>query len=885
VWSFAFAESLRQDLRFGFRLLTKSPGFTALAVTTLALGIGANTAIFSLIDAVMLRWLPVRDPSQLVVLRWTAHEEPRRNGISSFGDCSDEGSRANSSGCSFPYQVFEKIRSKKNVFSGVTAFAGPAALVLSSNGAARLASGEVVSGDYFSTLGVKAVVGRTLGTEDDSLSASPTVVLSFPFWQSAFGGDRSVVGRTIALNGTPFTIVGIADPNFTSLSPGKTQDLFLSLSMLPREHIGWGNDALSINNWWLVIVARLKPGVSITQAQEAASLVFRDEMLHGEKPLSKESDNPRIVLAPAQQGLTGARGDFSTPLYVLMFAVTFILLIACTNVAGLLLSRAAARQKEIAVRMALGAGRQRVLRQLLTESVVLSLAGGALGVFFAYWGVRAMEALILGNLDNPFPFVVEPDWRVLAFTISVSVLTGILFGLPPAFRSARLNLTPALKGCVSTLPGADMQPGRRFHLGEALVVVQVSLSTIVLIGAGLFVRTLQNLHDINPGFDTRNILIFGIDPTLLRYRDLQIRNLYRSLQEQLAALPAVISVSYSSDSLLSGGLWTSGVHIEGQPEKTTSEVDMLGSGPDFLETMGIALVLGRTFTTQDFQQAAEVTASEQVQQQVTSPSAATFSLPAAPPIPVMVNQTFVRQYFPKQNPLGKRLTEGNSSGTGGDGVEVEQTKRKCWEIIGVAGDTKYNSLRRDIHPMVYVPLTGGGAHFELRTARDPSAQIPAVRKLVKRTDSSLPIFGVRTQSQRIEELLTQERVIARLASFFGFLALLLACIGLYSLLSYQVARRTREIGIRMALGAELHDVTKLIIARGISLTLVGFGVGVAGGLVLTRLISSLLYGLTPTDPLTLGVVAAVLVALGVAACYIPARRATRVDPAVALRFE
>jgi len=834
---------------------------------------------------VMLRWLPVRDPSQLVVLRWTAHEEPRRNGISSFGDCSDEGSRANSSGCSFPYQVFEKIRSKKNVFSGVTAFAGPAALVLSSNGAARLASGEVVSGDYFSTLGVKAVVGRTLGTEDDSLSASPTVVLSFPFWQSAFGGDRSVVGRTIALNGTPFTIVGIADPNFTSLSPGKTQDLFLSLSMLPREHIGWGNDALSINNWWLVIVARLKPGVSITQAQEAASLVFRDEMLHGEKPLSKESDNPRIVLAPAQQGLTGARGDFSTPLYVLMFAVTFILLIACTNVAGLLLSRAAARQKEIAVRMALGAGRQRVLRQLLTESVVLSLAGGALGVFFAYWGVRAMEALILGNLDNPFPFVVEPDWRVLAFTISVSVLTGILFGLPPAFRSARLNLTPALKGCVSTLPGADMQPGRRFHLGEALVVVQVSLSTIVLIGAGLFVRTLQNLHDINPGFDTRNILIFGIDPTLLRYRDLQIRNLYRSLQEQLAALPAVISVSYSSDSLLSGGLWTSGVHIEGQPEKTTSEVDMLGSGPDFLETMGIALVLGRTFTTQDFQQAAEVTASEQVQQQVTSPSAATFSLPAAPPIPVMVNQTFVRQYFPKQNPLGKRLTEGNSSGTGGDGVEVEQTKRKCWEIIGVAGDTKYNSLRRDIHPMVYVPLTGGGAHFELRTARDPSAQIPAVRKLVKRTDSSLPIFGVRTQSQRIEELLTQERVIARLASFFGFLALLLACIGLYSLLSYQVARRTREIGIRMALGAELHDVTKLIIARGISLTLVGFGVGVAGGLVLTRLISSLLYGLTPTDPLTLGVVAAVLVALGVAACYIPARRATRVDPAVALRFE
>lgn len=888
MWSFSFAESLRRDLRFGFRLLAKSPGFTALAVITLALGIGANTAIFSLINAVMLRSLPVQNPSQLVVLRWTAREEPRRNGTSSFGDCSDEGNGANPSGCSFPYPVFEKVRSE-NVFSGITAFAGPAALVLSGNGAARLASGEVVSGDYFSTLGVKAVVGRTLGPEDDSLSASPAVVLSFSFWQSAFGGDRSVIGRTIALNGTPFTIVGVADPSFTSLSPGKTQDLFLPLSMLPREHIGWGSDALSISNWWLVIVARLKPGGSIAQAQEATSLVFRNEMLHGAKPLSKESDNPRILLAPAQHGLTGARGDFSMPLSVLMFAVTFILLIACANVAGLLLSRAAARQKEIAVRLALGAGRRGILRQLLTESVILSLAGGALGVLFAYWGVRATEVLILGNSENPFPFVVEPDWRVLAFTISVSVLTGILFGLAPAFRGAQLNLTPALKECASTLPCGEMQPGRRFHLGRALVAVQVALSTMVLIGAGLFVRTLQNLHEINPGFDTRNILIFGIDPTLLRYRDSQIRNLYRSLQEQLAALPGLISVSYSSDSLLSGGLWTSGVHIEGQPEKTTSEVDMLAAGPDFLKTMRIALVLGRPFTAQDFQQAAEAAAAEQAQQQTASPSAATSaattSLPAAPPIPVIVNQTFVRQYFPKQNPLGKRLTEGNSSGTGGEGVEMEQPQRKSWEIIGVAGDTKYNSLRRDIHPMVYVPLTGGGAHFELRTARDPAALIPAVRDLVKRTDSSLPIFGVRTQTERIEELLTQERVIARLASFFGVLALLLTCIGLYGLLSYEVARRTREIGIRIALGAELRDVTRLIIARGITLTLVGLVVGGAGGLALTRLISSLLYGLTPTDPLTLGVVVAILVAFGVAACYVPARRAARVDPAVALRFE
>ncbi len=880
--------TLLQDVRYGLRILAKSPGFTAVAVLTLALGIGANTAIFSLIDAVMLRSLPVRDPSQLVVLRWTAHNEPRRNETSSFGDCSDEGSRENPSGCSFPYPVFEQTRSEKDAFSGVAAFAGPAALVLSGNGAPRLADGEVVSGDYFSTLGVNAVVGRTLGPEDDSPSASPAVVLSFPFWQSAFGGDPSAVGRTISLNGVPFTIVGVVDPSFTSLSPGKTLELFLPIAMIPRQHIGWGNDALSLNNWWLVIVARLKPGVSLARAQAAASLLFRNEMLNGAKPLSKESDDPRILLVPAQQGLTGERGDFSKPLYVLMFAVGVILLIACANVAGLLLSRAAARQKEMAVRLALGAGGRRILRQLLTESVTLSLAGGALGILFAYWGVRATEALILGNSENPFPFVVEPDWRLLTFTISVSLLTGVLFGLAPAFLGGRLNLATALKENTSTFPGQETQPGRRIHLGKALVVVQVALSTMSLVVAGLFVRTLQNLHDIDPGFDTRNILIFGIDPTLLKYQALQIRNLYRNLQEQLAALPGVLSVSYSSDSLLSGSLWTGDVHIEGQPEKTTSEVDMFAAGPSFLKTMRIPLLSGRTLTPEDFEQAAQAAASEKTSDEPAPPSAASPpakpSTAVGPPVPVLVNAAFVRHYFAHQNPLGKTLTKG-SSDTSSGGVDTAKPKSRRWEIVGVVGDTKYNNLRREIHPTVYFPKTGGGAYFELRTASDPAALIPAVRDLVKRTDSNLPIFGVRTQSQRIEELLTQERVIARLASFFGALALLLACIGLYGLLSYEVARRTREIGIRMALGAEQHDVTRLIILRGINLTLAGAGAGTVGSLLLTRVLSSLLYGVKPTDPVTFLAVSLLLTAVALVACYIPARRATKVDPMVALRYE
>jgi predicted permease len=878
---------LIQDLRYGIRMLAKSPGFTFVAVLTLALGIGASTAIFSLIDAVMFRSLPVRDPSQLVLLRWTAHKTPERNGVSSFGDCGGEGNDRNPSGCSFPEPFYERIRSDKEVFFGATAFAGPAHLVLSGNGAARMARGEIVSGDYFSTLGVGAALGRTLGPDDDSPSASPAAVLSYAFWQAAFGGNRSAVGQTVLLNSVPFTIVGVADPSFTHLSPGKTQDLFLPLSMLARLNIPWGRQTRSLTEWWLVILARLQPGTTIEKAQAATSLIFRDEMLHGGKPLSKAEDNPAIVLLSAQTGLSGERGFFSQTLYVLMFAVALVLLIACANVAGLLLARATARQKEMAVRLAVGANRAKIVRQLLTESVMLSFSGGCLGVLFAYWGVHAMTALILGTSDRPFPFAVEPDWRVLAFTLSAAILTGILFGLAPAFRSTRLDLAPALKENAATFPGREMRAGWPFPLGKALVVVQVALSMIVLVGAGLLVRTLQKLRDINPGFDTRNILLFGIDPTLAKYEDSHIQSLYRGLQERLAALPGVISVGYSSDALLSGGLWTEDVHVEGQPEKATVEVDMLATGPDFFKTMRIPLIGGRTFTAEDFHQADEAAAAGKlVEESADAPKAPVNVAKAAPgpPIPILVNQAFVRKYFPIQNPLGKRLREGDSSGSSGDAF-TGGAKVKTYEIAGVVGDTKYDTLRREIHPMAYVPATGGGAYFELRTAPDPSTLIPAVREVVKSVDSNLPLFEVRTQRESIEGLLTQERVVARLSSFFGLLALLLACVGLYSLLAYEVGRRTREVGIRMALGAEWRDVARLILAGGMKLALAGVVVGVAGGLALTRVLSSLLYGLKPTDLPTYLTVALLLGAVALLACYIPARRATKVDPMVALRHE
>ncbi len=887
----SMVENFWHDLRYGIRQLRRNPGFTTVAVLTLALGIGANTAIFSMIDAIMLKELPVDDPSRLVVLRWAAHVQPDRNGTSSFGDC-QRSEKDTPSGCSLPYPFFETIRSQKDAFSAATAFAGPASLVMTGNGLARIASGEVVSGDYFSTLGVKAVLGRTLSPEDDTPSSPPVIVLSYAYWQTAFGGSNDVLGRLIVLNSVPAAIVGVAEPGFTHLSPGKSPDLFITISAIPGLNIPWGDiksGMRTYDEWWLVIVARLKPGVSLAQAQAAATLAFRNAMLHGEKPRSKEADDPKILLLPAQQGLTGQRGFYAQPLYTLLCAVGLVLLIACANVGGLLLARATARQKEMAIRLAVGGGRLRIIRQLLTESVALSVAGGALGVVFAYWGVRVMTGpLVLGKTDSPFPFEIQPDWRALTFTVSISVLTGLIFGLAPALRSTRLSLTPALKDNGSLLSGGAASARRRWRLDRALVVVQVGLSMIVLVGAGLMVRTLQNLRSVKAGFDTHNLLLFGINPTLQKYKGLQIQSLYQNMQEQISALPGVISASYSSDTLLSGGLWTSDLHIEGQPEKTTQEVDMLATGPDFVKTLRIPVLEGRAFTSVDFDVAAQAAALREASEHKpssTNPAAASKSpAPPSPTVPVMVNAAFAHRYFPNENPLGKMLTQGDSnSSTGGSFGSMPNIRR--WAIVGVAGDTKYDDLRREVQPGVYVPLATGGAYFEVRTATNPSSLVPQVRDIANRLDRNLPLFGVRTQTDAIESLMTQERVIARLSSFFGLLALVLACVGLYGLLAYEVARRTREIGIRISLGAERIDVTRLIIARGMWLTALGLVLGGTAGLALTRLLSTLLFNIKPADPPTYIGVGVLLAGVALLASYIPAWRAAKVDPMVALRYE
>ncbi|MDE3136075.1 MAG: ABC transporter permease [Acidobacteriota bacterium] len=883
MWGWRWLENLFADVRYGLRMLRKTPGFTVVAVGALALGIGANTAIFSLIDAVMLKPLPARDPQQLVLLTWRAHHAPEFHNYSSFGDCHMRvGDKENPSGCSFSYPFFQQMQAQMKVFSGVTAFCGAGRLNLSGNGPASIVRGELVSGSFFETLGVGAAFGRTIQPADDTASAAPVVVLSYGYWQRNFGGDPSVIGRTVRLNNVEFTIAGVTPAQFPGVTPGNAYDLYVPLSQASSLRLNWETVTEDpVFSWWLVIVGRLRPGASLAQAQAAANVVFQNDMLHASKPLSKAADDPSILLLPAGQGLNGERAEASILLYVLMLTVGVVLLIACANVAGLMLARSSSRRREMAVRLALGAGRRRIARQLITESVLLSVVGGAFGCYVAYGGVRFITSVVSSAMSQPFPFVVSVDWRVLLFTAAVSILTGILFGLVPALRSTRVDLTPALKNG----PGISGAPtGRRWlTLGNSLVVAQVALAVVVLAAAGLFVRTLRNLETVNPGFDTNNVLLFAVNPQLLDYKPAQIQNTYRDLLSRLGALPGVISAGYSSSALLSQSLWTTSVRLD-PTTKSNLDVDMLAVGPGFFHTLRIPMLMGRGLDPADYETASLADAARRESASRASATATRANTAPPPPVPVLVNEAFAHRHLDGRNPVGILLCGGYSA----DRYQEEPASERQaprWQIVGVVGNTKYPDLRREIHPTMYSPLVNAGAHFELRTAADPAALIPVVRQTVADVDSNLPLFEVKTQSTQIQQILFEELLVSRVSSSFGLLALALACLGLYGLLSYEVGRRTREIGIRMALGAERGDVHRLVVGRGMALAIVGAVLGLAGAFGVTRFLETLLYGVRPMDPLTFVAVGMLLLLTAFAGCYVPARRATRVDPMTVLRFE
>jgi predicted permease len=878
--SLLWIEQTIQDLRYALRMLAKSPGFATVAILTLALGIGANTAIFSVVDAVMLRSVAAEDPQRLVIFSWNSHHDPKLHGLSSYGDCDD-----NTRDCSFSVPFYEALRSHTTTFSGVMAFGGGLDVDFSGNGPANIARGEFVSGDYFSTIGTKTIIGRPLGLADDAPTASPAIVLDYSYWQRAFGADPSAVGRTVRLDNVDVAIVGVAEQNFTSLTPGKSQDFFMPLSLAKRVRGEWGTqDRLSDPaTWWVVLGGRLKPGVSIGQAQAEATTLFHAEVLNAAKPIFSEGDAPTLQLLPAREALNGESSQIAAMLELIMTAVGLVLLIACTNVAGLILARSANRQNELAMRQALGAGRARIVRQLLTESVVLATAGGALGILVAVWGVHALTRLISSGLDRPFPFVIAPDWRVLAFTSGVTLATGILCGLAPSFRSARADLTPSLRENASSTSNSASQGGRRVRPGDALVVAQVALSVVVLVGAGLLVRTLHNLQNLDPGFDRQNVLLFGINPSLAGYKDRQAVELYRQLQERFKALPGVVSASYSEYALLSGDWSANSVHLDGAPPKSNVNAATLRVGLDFFRTMRIPVLAGRVFTPADFASAEATNAVVTAAKEAAAPSSPATAAkpqtkPQPAPEPVLVNQAFARKFFPNQNPVGLHMgnMQRDDPATG---------PQPGYLIVGIAGDTKYSRLRRDIMPTMFLPLVGNSADFELRSSGDPTALVKQVRAIVSQADNNLPLFNVRTQTQQIEQALYQERLMSRLSSFFAILALILACIGLYGLLSYEVARRTRELGIRMALGAQRRELMRLVVRRGLVLALAGAVIGIGTAIAVTRLMATMLYSVRPYDPATFGGVCILLVLVALAACSIPARRAMRINPMVALRDE
>jgi predicted permease len=861
-----------QDLRYGMRMLLKHKGFTLVAVLSLALGIGANTALFSVVDAVMLRTLPVKGPSRLVLFEWQSGSAFRTNGMRGSFNPGPPGMRVSSV---FRYDVIEKMRQARSAgaddpLSDFFAFAPIFGLTAVANEQAEVVRGQAVSGGYYTGLGVQPMLGRAITDSDDNAAAPPVVVLSHFYWQERFGANPAVIGQQLKLNQTTFTIVGVTPPAFTgalqvSDRPAVTVPLAFEPTLL-GERTGMAR-ANRPGFWWINLMGRLKPGATLEQARDNLNGAFQAMALEVMPPPRRDNepakldpkDYPRLVARRGSQGLMESRQRYSATIYGLLGVVALVLLIACANVANLLLARASLRGPEIGVRLAVGAGRWRLVRQLLTESVLLASLGGALGVVFAFWGKRALTAL--ADRDTSFlpaDIDLSINWRVLAFTVIVSMLTGILFGLAPALRATGLDMATAIKqGRRAT--------GAVSRLSKGLVVLQVALSLLLLVGAGLFIRTLYNLQQVDLGFNQEKLLLFALNPRQGGYKDERLTQFYEQLSARLDNLPGVRSATFGAVPLIAHFGWNTRVLLPGETEKTASEhaANRQATRENYFTTMEIPLLRGRGFTEQDSQRAPKV---------------------------AVVNQTFSRKFFPDGDALGKRVRGGDRE------PEIE--------IVGVVADTKYNSQRNDIEPLLFTPWRQesdpfGGMYFALRTTGEPTALAASARQAVRELDGNLPVTEVSSQEARSQQSLGQERLYARLLSFFGALALTLAAIGLSGVLAYSVAQRTNEIGIRMALGAQPADVLRLVIWQGMRLVLLGLVVGAACGYGLKRLLGAeyfsprswqrqmaeQLYGVSMTDPLTFAVIAALLIAVALAACWLPARKAARVDPLAALREE
>jgi predicted permease len=834
-----FFDDLRADVAYAVRWLQRSPGFATAAILSLALGIGANAAIFNLMNVVLLRDLPVRDPEQLVVVvsRDAARDADR----------------------TFSFRTFQTFQRGARTLSNLFASASIKMNVDADGQPTPTAAGQMVSGSYFVTLGVPAVLGRTILPEDDGPESVPAVAtLSYGYWQRQFGGDPTVVGRVVRLNGYPVTIVGVTAPEFFGTHVGEAIDISVPLSLQPRVNPEFGASLIAgigAEDDWLELMGRLRPGVSATAAQAELDAMFQQELpdiLRKMGPKATLIGHPHVLVEPGSKGLSELRRRFSRPLTVLMAVVCLVLLIACANVANLLLARAASRRREIAVRLSLGAGGARLVRQLLTESLLLALAGGAVGLLLASWTTQSLAALLVG--ESTGTLIVRADVRVLAFTFGVTLVTGFAFGLLPALGASRIDTFAALKDSGLRSPTGS----RRFGIRGTLVAAQVAISVVLLVGAGLFVRTLMNLRHLDLGFDQEHVLALRLEPrgsNQKRPNEVRLRQLYEGVVDRVRALPGVRSVSLSGSTPLGNesALLIRDIGIPGDARQSGENLQMrmLQIYPGYFSTLGIPLVAGRDLGPADNDGNA--------------------------PLVAVVNETMARRLFATPAAaVGRQFSFS--------------LNRQVFRIVGVAGDTRDRAMRENASPLAYatyaqMPTGRGQMTLLVRAAGDPHTLAATVRQLAREIDPAMPLAEPQTLSDRAAAGMRQERLVALLSALFGGLALVLATIGLYGVLAYAVARRHAEFGVRLALGASPAGLKRLILGESLVLVLAGLAVGLAAAAAAARGVSHMLYGLAPFDPVAFLAGSSLLIAVATLAAYLPARQASRVDPMVALRQE
>jgi predicted permease len=840
-------DQFAQDARYAARSMAKNRLFTAMAVVSLGLGIGANTAIYSFTEAILLRSLPVGDPGRLVVFNWRSKDFPAV--AHSFSGSNRKEPDTGMISNTLPYAAMELFR-RDAMCASVLAFTNAGRLNVTVSGRTELGNTQVVTGEFFRGLQLAPAAGRLLDENDDR-SVAPVAVLSHAFAEKMFGGAEKAVGQAIQVNGKPFTVAGIAPPAFYGVNSATTQDLYVPMRSLALIRVRSSADfdqRFTDPNWyWVQMMARLQPGVTVAQAQAALAGAFHTFEEASAKTAKEKADLPALLIMEGATGLDQLRFRYAKPLYILMTLVAFILAIACANMANLLLARSAARRREMAVRLSLGAGRARVVRQLLTESVLLAAAGGALGVLFAGWGIQLLTSII-GNGRENFTLRAGLNWNVLAATLALSLVTGLLFGLAPALQATRVDLARSLK--QARAGGDERRRGwLRFPAGQLLVSVQIATSLLLLIAAGLFVRTLANLNAIELGFPRERLLVFNVNARQAGYRDQALTRFYDTLRARLAVVPGVRSATSSSNLLVSGSVSIGPIFVPGVVPPAKNDTARVSVGASFFSTMGIPILLGREIEERDQTSAGQV---------------------------AVVNEVFAKKYFSGENPLGRRFAvEGKVANI---------------EIIGVSKAVRHQSLTQEIPPAVYLSYGQDtanlfGMNYEVRTAGDPLALAETVRKVVRDADSRIPVADIDTQERVINETIGQQRTFAALSSGFAVLAVLIACVGLYGTMAYSVARRTSEIGIRMSLGAQRARVVRMVLRDVILLAGAGLAVGLPVALSLSRVVQSWMFGMKAADPLVMAAAPAVLLAAALAAGYGPARRASRIDPWTALRHE